>query len=132
MKFRSPWARRNAVELAENRLRAERIRRMDAEARAAKMGSIAVNASIKNRDEKIQLGQLATDLRLIALRIDREPRVSTVAFSFQLADEMIVEGYRRDGLLHDAISYHIERAFLMYQSENKHSNRLSVEAYPQV
>lgn len=116
MKIHLPWVHRRRLTSMEDRFRRARDACHDAEDRAARSSKARWDHEMRLRDKELRLGELAMELRLLAVRIDRGGRSATpwqerVGFSVEVPVE-VIEGYRRENLLYNAIAAQVEYAFL--------------------
>jgi cephalosporin hydroxylase len=87
--------------------RAERL-----EDGAIRANRAAANAGHRRDDAIREAAQIAQDLRLIRIGLDANHSHQKITACIELADEVLRDGFCRQGMLRDMLSYAIERALL--------------------
>jgi hypothetical protein len=111
MRWRWPLARASTVRMRDTELglALDHLDRLQIKCDGATRG--AVNAS-RRRDEAIrECANIARDLKLIRMHIERNGQNRTVFFGLELADEVIVRGYRHNVHLHEVLAMAIGEQF---------------------
>jgi len=100
-------SKRSKIDKLYHTVEQERKARISAEQAAAKMGH-------RVRKGLLDLGDLAQELRLLTVHLTRSRERRSVRFEFELADDVLIEGFRRSDrgeYLRQAVAHHVEMAF---------------------